>query len=139
MDPLTPSRDRLDELAVARLLVLLQGAVLVTATFESAVFLVTVGPAAGAGLVLGGAAALLTLATARSLGRGGRLARRWTFAAECGVLALVLLDLGVGLLVGGSAMTLMGVVLRVFVPLAVLVLLFRPAARAAVARPGGAA
>jgi len=136
----TPSlpRDRLDQAAIARLLVLFQGAVLVTATAESVLFLTVLGPAAGPGLVLSAGAALLTLVTAWGLGRRNRLARRWTIVAEAGVLALVALGVVVGLVIGGVELTLLGLVLRVGLPIAVIALLRRSDVRAAFGSAAGA-
>jgi len=134
----TPTDD-LDTPAIARLLVLLQGALLVTATLESVVFLGVIGPGAGPSVALSAGAALVTLLTAWGLGRRSRLARRWTIVAECGVLALVALDLVVGVVIGGIELTLLGVVLRVGLPVAVLTILLRRDVRAASIPAGGAA
>lgn len=131
MDTPTLPRDRLDQVAIARLLVLLQGAVLVTATAESVLFLTVIGPSAGPGLALSAGAALLTLLSAWGLGRRSRLARRWTIVAEAGVLLLVALDVVVGLVFGGVELTLLGLVLRVGLPVAVIALLRRREVRAA--------
>lgn len=129
----------LDTPAIARLLVLLQAAVLVTAAVESVLFVSIVGPGAGPGLTLSAGAALVTLATAWGLGRRSRLARRWTIVAECGVLALVALDLVVGVVSGSVEVTLLGIVLRVGVPVAVLAILRRRDVRDAFVPTGGTA
>ena len=49
MDTPIRSRDRLDLVAVVRLLVLIQGAVLVSAAIESMLFLTVIGPSARIG------------------------------------------------------------------------------------------
>jgi hypothetical protein len=124
-----PIPDRLGLLGVARLLVLLQGAVLVATTIESLVVLAAMGPSALPTTVLTGAAAALTLLTAALLGRGGRWARRWTIVAELGVLLFAAVDLVIAAILGGLELLPMPVAMRLVVPAAVIAILLQPSIR----------
>ena len=135
----TPAAGHLGPLGVARLLVLFQGALLLASTIEATVVMSAMGPGTLPNVVLSGAAGLATLLAAAGLSRGSRWARRWTIVAELGVLALVVVDVVVGLVLGGPDLTPMTLVMRVAVPIAVVAILrradvrvrFAPAARAA--------
>lgn len=130
-----PFPDRLGRAGIARLLVLLQGAVLVAATIETLVVMSAMGGCALPNLVLTGTAAVLTLLAARGVGRGGRWARRWTIVAEIGVLGLVAIDLLIAAFLGGLELLPMTAVLRIGVPIAVIALLRRPRTPAATTPP----
>ena len=119
-----------DLVEVARVFVLMQGAVLVATTIEAAIFGVAFGPAAGSAFVLTACAAVLTLATARGLGRRRRWARKVTIVAEVAILAGALLELGLSLLVLGAAIGLVPILTRVVVPIVVIAALRSRAARA---------
>jgi hypothetical protein len=118
-----------DLVEVVRVLVLMQGAILVATTIEAALFSVAFGPAAGPAVLLTGGAAVLTLATSRGLGRRRRWARRLTVGAECAVLAGALLELALSLLLAGAAFGVVPTLTRLVVPIIVIVLLREPVAR----------
>lgn len=129
-DPSDPS-DPAGPLAVARAIVLVQGAVLVALTIEAAVFAAAFGPGAGAGVVVTALAAVLTLVTAVGLGRGARLAERWTVIAESAVLATGVLDLALALILTGSPVGPVVILTRFVAPLVVIALVRRTVRRVA--------
>jgi len=127
-------------LELARVLVLLQGAILVATTLEALLWASFFGPTAGPSIILSGGAATLTLAAAWALGRPAglvkRLARRWTLIAETGVILLALVDLGLAVAIAGIPFGLVPALTRLAIPSAVIVLLRRPTVRASL-RPAG--
>ena len=138
MDTHTRSRDPLDLIGVIRLLVFVQGAILVAGTIEAIVFLSFIGPSGAGAVLLTAAAAMLTLLAAAGIGRHSRKARRWTLLAETGVLVLAGADVVLALFLAGGAVTPATLVLRVALPLSVIVLLRRRDVRAAFAPPAAA-
>jgi hypothetical protein len=120
---------RTDRLAVAHILVLVQGAILVAASIEALVFLVIPGAATRVSLGLTAVAALLTLATAAGLARGSRRARRWTRVAESGVIAITAVDLILALLLTGEPLGPVALLAGLAAPIAVLLLLSEPVGR----------
>lgn len=139
--PITGDANGIDALQVARALVLLQGAILVATTLEALAWSGFLGPAVVPSAVLSLASAMLALGCAWALGRGpGRLARwarRWTLTAEWFVIAVALIDLGLGLAIAGSPLGLVPVLTRLGLPLGVIVILRRPAVRAGIMGVGG--
>ena len=119
-----------DALEVVRVVVLLQAATLVLTTLETAVWVLAFGPDVVPSLVVTGASAMLTFATAWGLGRGARWARRVTLVAETLICAGGLLDGVLALVVTGGPPPLMVVLTRISAPLLVIALLRRPALRA---------
>ena len=116
---------RTDSLAVAHILVLIQGAILVAGTLEAIAFLAFVGPASKVSLGLTASAAVLTLATAAGLARGSRRARRWTLIAESGVLVVGVIDLVLALVMTGEPLGPMALLGGIVVPSAVIAILRR--------------
>ncbi len=113
---------------VARVLVLVQGAVAVTAALEVtawAAFGMPVGPV----LILTGGAAVLTLLLAAGLGRRSRAARRLVILAELAWIGMATVDLVLALALAQRLLEPVALLTRFIMPLAVLRLLRRPAAR----------
>lgn len=125
--PTSPPPPPLDRWATARLLVLLQAALLSAIVIESLVASSLLGPTGLTAAALTGLAALVTLATAIGLGQRRRLARRWALVAEAGVIALGVIDVVLALVLAGDV-PLMLLATRVALPLAVIALLWRPSA-----------
>ena len=119
---------------VVRVLVLVQGAILVASTLESALFMGFVGPIALPGVIVTGLFAGVTLATAAGLGRRARWARRLTIVAEVGVFLGGLVDLTMALLMTHALLGLVPLLTRLVAPAAVIVLLRRRAVRASFVR-----
>lgn len=111
---------------------------LLASTIEATVVMSAMGPGTLPNVVLSGAAGLLTLLAAAGLSRGSRWARRWTVAAELGVLALVAVDVVIGVVLGGPDLPPMTLVMRVAVPIAVIAILRRAEVRVRFARPARA-
>lgn len=122
--PVTPPT--LDRWATARLLVVLQAALLLASAIEALVASGFAGPTALGAAGLTGLAAGVTLLTAVGLGRKGRRARRWTLVAEAGVIAIAIVDVLIAALLVGGDVPLMLVASRVALPLGVIALLWRP-------------
>ena len=131
-----PPAQRTDTVDVVRVLVLLQGAALVLSTVEVALWgLLTAAIALLAPTIaLTAAAAAFQLRLAASLGRRRRRARRLVLAVEAVLLVLALVDLGLSLAITHRPLALVPLLMRVALPIAVIVLLRRPQARAAFAR-----
>ena len=116
---------RTDIQAVAHILVLIQGAILVAGTLEATFFLAFAGPASGVSLGLTAAASVLTLATAAGLARRSPRARGWTLIAESEVLLVGVIDLTLALLMTGEAMGPVSLLGGMVVPAAVITILRR--------------
>ncbi|MBM3677286.1 MAG: hypothetical protein FJW96_05295 [Actinobacteria bacterium] len=125
-----------DAVDLARLLVLLQGALLVLSSVEVAIWgvfsggLVALGPTA----IVTVASAALTLWLAAALGARRRHARRVVLVGEGSVLLFALVDLGLALAFLHRPLELVSLLTRLVLPVAVIWLLRRPAARVAFAR-----
>lgn len=122
--PATSPPASLDRWAAARLLVMIQAALLSAIAIESLVASGLVGPTGSSAAALTGLAALVTLVTAVRLGGHGRIARRWTLIAEAGVIVLAIVDVIVALLLAGDV-PLMSLATRLALPLTVIALLWR--------------
>ncbi len=118
---------------VAVVLVGIQSAILLTSALEAAVSATFLGPTAIGPVALSGAAAAITAGSAVALGRRSRRARKWTLVAEGAVVAIALVDVVALPLLTGSASTLVAILTRLVVPLAVVGLLRRRPVRAAFA------
>jgi hypothetical protein len=116
---------RTDRLAVAHVLVHVQGAVLVTSTIEATVFLAFAGPASRMSLALTAGAAVLTMVTAAALGGGSGRARRWTLVAESGVVVVTLVDLVLAMLMTGELLGPVALLAGLVVPVGVIAILRR--------------
>jgi hypothetical protein len=119
-----------DLVEVVRVLVLMQGAILVATTIEAALFGLAFGPSTAPGVLFTAGAAVLTLAASRGLGRRKRWARRLTIGAELMILAGGLLELGLSVLLVGAAFGVVPSLTRLVVPIVAIVALREPAARA---------
>ena len=115
-----------DELVdVARVLVLVQGAVLVTSTIEAGVFASAFAQGGGASVLLTGLAAGATLTAGWGLGRRARWARRLTYLGEAVVLVGAIVDQLLALILAGAPLGLVPALMRLIVPMGVVVLLRR--------------
>jgi hypothetical protein len=117
---------------LASVLVLLQGAIALLSAFEVTFFgLALATPALLPSIGATGGLALVTLALASGLRRRSRLARRITVTIEVLVLLAALVDLGLALALAHAFLDPVPAITRLLLPAAVVVLLRRPAARAA--------
>lgn len=118
-----PDRDGLVE--IVRVLVLMQGAMLVASTIQAAFFASNFPQAGRGAVVLTGLATIATFAALWGLGRGAGWARRLTYAGEAFVLAGAIVDELLALGLSGAPLGLVATLTRVVVPVAVIVLLRR--------------
>lgn len=117
-----------DLVEVVRVLVLMQGAILVATTIEAALFGLAFGPSTAPGVLFTAGAAVLTLAASRGLGRRKRWARRLTISAEFAILAGGLLELALSVLVVGAAFGIVPTLTRLVLPIVAIVALREPTA-----------
>lgn len=121
-----PADDFLD---LARVLLLLQGSILVATTIEAIVWGLAFAGAAGVPLLLSGAAAVLVLVARARL----RPDRRWTlrivYGAEAFTLGFFAVDLALAIAVTGTPPPAVAVLTRLVLPLSVIYLV-RQSARA---------
>jgi hypothetical protein len=116
---------------LARVLVLLQGAFAVLSTVELGVWAIfggigTLAPS----FALTAAAAVATLSLAAGLGRRARRSRRLVLWVEGAVLFAAAADLVLALLLAHRPLELVPMLTRVALPIAVIVLMRRPVAKA---------
>jgi hypothetical protein len=128
------TRRHTDELLdVARVLLLLQGAVLVATTIEALIWSLVFPGAAGTPFLMSAAAALLVLVASARL----RADRSWTrgsvYVVETVILVNLVIDLALAVVVTGHVPPLVALLTRFVLPLSVIGLL-RQSARATVAR-----
>lgn len=120
MDKIRRADDFLD---VARVLLLLQGWVLVATTIEALVWGMAFAGAAGVPLLLSGGAALLILvARARLRAEGGR-SRLLVYGVEAFTLAFFALDLALAIALTGTPPPAVAILTRFVLPLSVIYLL----------------
>lgn len=121
-----PANDLLD---VARVVLLLQGAIMVVATIEAAVFGLAFPGAEGTIVLSGAAAAVLLLARAR-LRPDRRRSRRIVYVVEGLTIAPFVVDIGLALVLAHSLPPAVAILTQLVLPLAAITLL-RRSARAA--------
>lgn len=118
-----------DFLEVARVLLLLQGWVLVATTIEAMVWGVAFAGAAGVPLLLSGAAALVILVARARLRPDRRRTRRVVYGVEAFTLVFFGLDLALAIALTGTPPPAVAILTRFVLPLSVIYLL-RQSARA---------
>lgn len=124
-----PADDLLD---VVRVLLLLQGAVLVATTIEALFWSLVFPGAGGTPVLISGAAAALVLSARARLRSGLSLARRVVYGVEILILVSLVIDLALAVVVTGAVPPIVALLTRFVLPLAVIALL-RLSARAPVA------
>jgi hypothetical protein len=125
----TNSRPPEDFLDLARVLLLLQGSILVATTIESLIWGMAFAGAAAAPLLLSGGAALMLLVARARL----RADRHWTcrlvYAVEGSTLAFLALDLALAIALTGTPPPAVALLTRFVLPVSVIYLV-RQSARA---------
>jgi hypothetical protein len=119
----TTRRPADDVLEVARVLLLVQGAILVATTIEAAVWGIAFAGASGAPVLLsGGAAVMILIARARlRVGRGW--SRRFVYAVEGFTIAFLALDLALAIALTGTPPPAVALLTRFALPVSVIYLL----------------
>jgi hypothetical protein len=124
-----PADDILD---VARVLLLVQGSILVATTIEAMIWGMAFTGAAGAPLLLSGGAAVVILVARTRLRADRRWTRRVVYGVEGFTLAFFALDLALAIALTGTPPPVVAVLTRFVLPLSVI-LLVRRSARATAA------
>jgi hypothetical protein len=127
------TRRHTDELLdVARVLLLLQGAVLVATTIEALIWSVVFPGAAGTPFLMSGVAAVLVLVASARLRPARSWTRRIVYGVEMVILVNLVIDLALAVVVTGAVPPIVALLTRFVLPLSVIALVRQ--ARATVAR-----
>ena len=131
----TTRRPADDFLDLARVLLLLQGSILIATTIEAAIWGMAFAGAAAAPFILSGGAAAVILVARTRLRAERRSTRRLVYGVEGFTLAFFALDLVLAIALTGTPPPAVAVLTRFVLPLSVIFLL-RQSARATVALRG---
>jgi hypothetical protein len=127
------NRRHADELLdVARVLLLLQGAVLVATTIEALIWSLVFPGAAGAPFLMSGAAAVLILVASARVRAGRSWSRRIVYVVETVILTGLVIDLALAVAITSHVPPIVALLTRFMLPLSVIGLL-RQSTRAKVA------
>jgi len=136
MHPMNTDRARVDDLMdLARVLMLLQGAILIATTLESVVWALALPGAGGLALLLTGASAAAILVARARLRSDRRQLRRAVYIVEGLIVATFAVDTVLSLVVAHAAMPVLAVLSQFVLPVAVIGLLRRAARPAEVTVP----
>jgi uncharacterized membrane-anchored protein len=113
------------ELDVVRVLLLLQGAILVANTIEAGLFAVAFSAGVVPSVLATAVAAIAIFIGRARLGRGGRRSRRAIYIVEGVIIAMLALDLALALVLTHQTVPAMAVLTRFALPVAVIALLGR--------------
>ena len=119
-----PADDLLD---LARVLLLVQGWILVATTIESVVWGMAFAGAAGVPVLLSGGGALLVLSGRARLEADRPWSRRFVYAAQGSLLAFLALDLALAVALTGTPPPAVALLTRFALPVSVIFLLRRSA------------
>jgi hypothetical protein len=111
-----------DFLDLARVLLLLQGSILIATTIEAVVWGMAFAGAAGVPLLLSGGAAAVILAARARLRADRRWSRRVVYGVEGFTLAFLALDLALAIAVTGTPPPAVALLTRFALPLSVIYL-----------------
>lgn len=125
-----PTDELLD---VARVLLLVQGAVLVATTIEALFWTLVFPGAAGTPFLMSAAAAVLVLVAGRRLRADRPWTRRTAYVIETVILVNLVIDLALAVVITGAVPPIVALLTRFVLPLCVIALL-RQSTRATVAR-----
>jgi hypothetical protein len=114
---------RADLLDVVRVLLLLQGAILVANTIEAGLFAVAFSAGVVPSVLATGIAAVAIFIGRARLGHGGRRSRRAIYIVEGVIIAMLALDLTLALVLTHQTVPAMAVLTRFVLPVAVIALL----------------
>ncbi len=115
--------------AVAGLLLFVQGAVAVALAVEAVGAALIFGGVPGFGAILSVAGATVTLVLVARLPKRRRSTRRWIMGFQVGWLTLALVDLLLAVTLASRGLTPTGFLVRMVLPALIFWLLHRPAAR----------
>jgi len=123
----TNRREADDLLDIARVLLLVQGAILVATTIEALVWGMAFAGASGLPVLLSGGAAVLILVGRARLQAGRSRSRRFVYAVEGFTLAFFALDLVLAIALTGTPPPAVALLTRFVLPVSVIYLLRRSA------------
>jgi hypothetical protein len=123
----TTRRPAEDLIEVARVLLLVQGAILVATTIEALVWSFAFGGAAGMPLLLSGATAAAIFVARARVRPDRRRTRRVVYAVEGVILAILAIDTALAIALTGAYPPPMALLTRLLLPLSVVLLLRRSA------------
>ena len=112
-----------DLVDVARVLLLLQGAILVANTIEAGLFAVAFSAGVVPNVLATAVAAVAIFIGRARLGHGGRRSRRAIYIVEAVIIAMLALDLTLALVLTHQIVPAMAVLTRFVLPVAVIALL----------------
>jgi hypothetical protein len=135
----TNSRPPEDFLDLARVLLLLQGSILVATTIESLIWGMAFGGAAAAPLLLSGGAAVVILVARARLRADRRWTRRLVHGVQGFTLAFLALDLALAITLTGTPPPAVALLTRFVLPVCVIYLLRQSAPTVAPMLRSGAA
>jgi len=118
-----------DLLEVAKVLLLLQGALLVATTIEALVWAVFFPGASGSPALMSGAAAVAILFARIRVRPDRRWSRRLVYFVEGVILLTAAIDLAIGLALAHALPPMVAVLTQIALPIAVIALLRRSAAQ----------
>ena len=114
-----------DLLDVVRVLLLVQGAILLATTIEALIWSVAFPGASGVVLVLTAATAAALLVSRARLRTGNRRGRRIAYVVECALIVTIAIDTALAIGITGSVPPPVALLTRFVLPLAVIALLRR--------------
>jgi hypothetical protein len=121
----TARRSAADLLDVARVLLLVQGSILIATTIEALIWSFAFGGAAGTPVAISGAAAAAILVARARLRGDRRWPRRLVFIVEGVILATLALDTVLAIALTGALPPAVALLTRLLLPISVMVLLRR--------------
>jgi hypothetical protein len=123
----TPRRRSDDLLDLVRVLLLLQGSILVATTIEALIWGFAFAGGGGTPFVVSGIAALAILVARARLRADRRWMRRLVYIVECFTLAELAIDTALAIAITGALPPAVALLTRLVLPIAVIVLLRRSA------------
>jgi hypothetical protein len=114
-----------DLLEVVRVLLLVQGAILLATTIEALIWSIAFPGASGVMLVLTAATAAALLVSRARLRAGGRQGRRTAYIVESALVVTIAIDTALAIGITGSVPPAVALLTRFVLPLAVIALLRR--------------
>ena len=123
----TTRRPADDLLEVARVLLLLQGAILVATTIEALVWAIVFPGASGSPVLMSGASAVVILVARTRLRTDRRWARRLVYFVEGLILLTAAINVVIGLALAHALPPMVALLTQIALPIAVIALLRRSA------------
>jgi hypothetical protein len=130
----TPRRPTEDSLDIGRVLLLLQGSILIATTIEALIWGIAFAGGGGLPFLVSGAAAAAILFARARLRANRRKTRRFVYVVEGFTIASLAIDAALAIALTGAFPPAVAILTRFVLPISVIVLL-RRSASAPIARP----